>query len=407
MKILTTQNLSKFLLTALITFLIAACTRTPNTRPPTDLVAKIPAENLEQVWQVQLGKMNEADGRGLGITQGEQQIFVASISGRLAALSTEPKGVSSDQVLWQIQMEPNLNAGPTYAEGNLYLGTSKGSVIALDATTGNQIWLRELNSEIVSQPVVAEHKVLVRTSDGRLVALNEFSGEVVWTAEQQMPNLFLRGAAPVLAYQDLVIIGRETGLVEALDLATGTKIWDYRVATPKGRTDLERMVDVQAKLVEDSGRIYVLAYNGQLAALNGRNGNLLWNKDVSGYRDMLLDRGALYVIDKDDILSAYDGSTGAKYWQQDNLKYRQTSSVQADQNNSNELLVVDGFGFVHWLDARDGGFLARYKHTNHVETGEKVVDWMQLDGLHYVLDTDGFVTAYRAEQNIDHLFPPK
>ena len=86
----------------------------------------------------------------------------------------------------------------------------------------------------------------MRTVDGKLRALALADGTELWTAEQQIPRLTLRGtAAPVVA-RDMAISGFDNGRVLAVSLADGATVWDSPVSPPHGRTELERLNDIDA-----------------------------------------------------------------------------------------------------------------------------------------------------------------
>lgn len=374
--------------------LVQACSNSPQTvRVPTELSPLMTPYDLALQWRVEVDKMDAADGRGLTIGYDDEKVYMASASGELTALWKANQARYTDQVAWQIRFEPRVVAGPVVAGDHVIVGTSKGDVLALDAQDGRMIWQTRLNSEVISTPVIERNRVLVRTNDGRVVALNLQDGDSIWTAEHQMPSLFLRGAAPVLVDGNRVFVGRETGFVEALDFATGEQIWEARLALPQGRTDLERMVDIQAALVMDRGRLFALSYNGRMAALNPANGNFIWVKDFSGYRDFVVKDSVVFIVDSDDIVRALDPETGTEYWTQSGLKYRRVSDLKLDEFN-NQLLLSDGLGYVHWLNLRDGGFTARSRHASHLDAGQNILAIHQEDERYYLLDSDGTMAAY-------------
>lgn len=382
----------------LATFLLQGCSSSSQTvRIPTELQPIATTQPLSLQWQLSVDRLAEADGRSLRIAADDAHIYVAASSGLVSALLKKNQSRYSDQVVWQLKLDAAVLAGPVINHNQLLIGTAKGDVISLDAKTGVVNWLTHLNSEIVSKPVIAQQRVLVRTNDGRVVALNLANGAEVWTADHQMPNLFLRGAAPVVVDGEQVYIGRESGYVEALSLHSGEKLWEARVAIPSGRTDLERMVDVQASLVLDSGRLFVLSYNGRMAAINPANGNFLWTKELSGYRDMVVLDKVIYLMDEDDILRALDPTTGTEYWNQQGLKYRMVGDIYIDRLVSTEpqLLVTDGLGYLHWIDPKSGGFNARFKHADHLDFGRQILQLRQDQDRYYLLDSDGRVTSYR------------
>ena len=103
-----------------------------------------------------------------------------------------------------------------------------------------------MKGEILSAPAVAEKEVVVRTVDGKLRALVIADGQELWTAEQQIPRLTLRGtAAPVVA-RDIAISGFDNGRVLAVSLVDGATVWDSPVSPSHGRTELERLNDIDA-----------------------------------------------------------------------------------------------------------------------------------------------------------------
>lgn len=378
---------------------LQACSSTSQTvRTPTPLNSGVDERDLSFEWQVSVDKLAEADGRSLVIADDGKRLYVASSSGLVTALWKQNKSRYTDQVIWQTKYEAAVLAGPVLADGKLLIGSAKGDLLALSPETGQVVWQTQLNSEVVSTPVVATGRIFVRTNDGRVIALNVQSGEVIWVADHQMPNLFIRGAAPVLINDDKVYVGRESGFVEALSVSTGETIWDARIATPSGRTDLERMVDIQSGLVLHNERLFVLSYNGRIAAVNPKNGNISWAKDISGYRDFVVLDNVIYLVDETDVLRALDPATGTEFWNQTALQYRLLGDVLIDSNSAAShpsILLSDGLGYLHWLDPKDGHITARFKHANHLKDGEKILQIHQDKKHYFVLDSDGGVTAYQ------------
>lgn len=382
----------------LSSFLLQACSSTSQTvRIPTPLISAVDDYDLSLEWQVSVDKLAEADGRSLAFADDGERLFVASSSGLVTALWKHNQARYTDQVIWQAKYEASILSGPILANNHLIMGTSKGDLLALSPSDGGVLWQAQLNSEVVSMPVVQDNQVFVRTNDGRVVSVNLQTGDVIWVADHQMPNLFMRGSAPVLLDGDRLYVGRESGFVEALSVETGEKIWEARIAIPRGRTDLERMVDIQSRLILDSGRLFVLSYNGRMAALNTSGGHISWAKDISGYRDFVILDNVLYLLDEDDIFRALDPTTGTEYWNQDSLKYRMTGDVLVDKTayEFDSILLRDGLGYLHWLDPKKGHFIARFKHANHLNDGEQILQIHQDGQRYYVLDSDGSVTAYQ------------
>lgn len=391
---------TSFLVAGLLlsTVFLQACSSTSQTvNTPTPLSSGVTERNLTLEWQVSVDKLAEADGRSLALADDGQRLYVGSSSGLLTAFWKKNQSRHTDQVIWQVKYEAPILAGPVLTDEKVLIGSAKGDLLALSPENGQVIWQTQLNSELVSTPVVESDQVFVRTNDGRVVALNLQTGEVIWVSDHQMPNLSIRGAAPVLVEDDKVFVGRESGFVEALSVSTGETVWEARIATPSGRTDLERMVDIQSSLVLEKGRLFVLSYNGRMAALNPKNGNISWAKDISGYRDFVVLDNVIYLVDEQDVLRALDPVTGTEFWNQEALQYRLLGDVLVDSNSPQQtmLFLADGLGYLHWLDPKDGHVMTRFKHANHLKDGDKILKIHQDKQRYYVLDSDGSVTAYQ------------
>ncbi|BBP42975.1 outer membrane protein assembly factor BamB [Thiosulfativibrio zosterae] len=381
---------------------LTACSSAKIVRVPTPLAEMSSPLELQRDWQLTLDQFAYSDSEGLYFGADDQQVYFATPSGLLTAVTKSTKTRWQDQIVWQQKFDQPLISGPTVEEENLILGTAKGSLIALSKKTGQLVWQTQLSSEVLSRAVVADGDIYVRTVDGKLNAVKASTGKVKWVVDHQLPNLSLRGIAPITIHDDVVYVGWESGYVEALSAKSGERLWRTQVAIPKGRTDLERMVDLQSQLILTQGRLFVLGYHGQLVSLNPQTGNLYWSKPVSGFRDFVVDESRVYLVDEDDILSAFDVANGTEVWRKDAYKYRVLTDVLS--YNSDQLLLADGQGYVFWIDKIDGSEFARSRVSNNYGTGDKIVRVMQDDNRIYIQDVDGIVSAYRIKPSNWYLF---
>lgn len=381
---------------------MTACSSANVVRIPTPLAQMSSPLELKRDWQLTLEKFSYSDSEGLYFASDEEQVYFATPSGHLTAALKAPTSRWVDQVVWQQKIDQPIVSGPTLSDNLLIVGTSKGSLIALSKDTGAFIWQTQLSSEVLSRATVADGDIYVRTVDGKLVAVKLTTGAVKWVVEHQLPNLSLRGIAPITVADDVVYVGWESGYVEALSAKAGERLWRVQVAIPKGRTDLERMVDLQSELILKQGRLFVLGYHGQLISLNPQTGNLYWSKPVSGFRDFVVDEQNVYLVDEDDILSAYDVTNGTEVWRKEAYKYRLLNDVLS--YNDEQLLLADGQGYVFWVDKVDGTEFARSKISNDLGTGDKIVRIFSESNQIYIQDIDGIVSAYHVKPTNWYLF---
>ena len=171
--------------------------------------------------------------------------------------------------------------------------------------------------------------VVVRTGDGKFTGLDARTGERRWVYAHVMPALSLRGNASPLLTHNLVIAGLETGKLLVLSLDRGLPITEKTIAAPRGRTEIERLIDIDAepKILGDT--LYLVAYRGSVAAIDMHGGNLLWNRELSSYAGLAVDERQVYVSDETDAVLALDRRNGGTLWKQAELTGRRLSAPVA------------------------------------------------------------------------------
>jgi len=331
--------------------LIAGCSRNEPINPPTPLQAIAPKVNLSSLWSQSIGSAGRKDVPGLKVVEHEKLVYAASGNGGVAAVSLE------GQVQWQVQLNQPLVSGPAFSEVSelLYVGSARGEVFCLKAKSGEQVWKVQMETEALAL-TTGSGRVFVRTADGRLTALDALVGNKLWVLDHDMPSLSVRGMSAPVRLSNAMVLGWEDGSVEAILQENGERAWEARIALPRGRTDIERMVDVQSTILTDGVRLFAAATNGKVTALEAQSGNQLWTSDTSTWVDMALGERSLFVVAEDDTLRSLSRDTGRVLWKQDALKYRRISKAITW---GNWVVVADMQGVLHLLNAADGHLIGR------------------------------------------------
>lgn len=251
-----------------------------------------------------------------------------------------------------------ISGGVGYGYGNLYLGTENGDVFALSAETGKLLWLTDVKGEVLAAPVTGDGLVVISSGAGTLIALHPDTGEQRWLFENEQPPLTLRGVSEPVIESGGIIYGSAAGKVGVLIAERGFQAWEESIATPKGSTDLSRLVDVDARPQVVAGVIYALAYNGELVALDLRTGRQLWKRDYASFRNFSVSGNVIYLVDSVGRIYAIDRRNGTEVWTQFDLHrhYLTGTVVYKDY-----LVIGDNKGHLHWLDRNSGEFVARQK----------------------------------------------
>ena len=309
------------------------------------------------------------------------RVFAAGYKGDIAAYDP-----FTGEQLWAVDTGIPISGGPGAGAGLVVAGSSGGDVVALSDADGTEAWRAKVSSEVLSAPAVGARIVVVRTVDGKLFGLDSGSGERSWVYDRTVPTLTLRGtSAPVIA-GDLVVAGFDSGHLAAVSLEDGRLVWESQVAPPTGRTELERLADIDADPVVVDGVVYVVTYQGRIAAFDLTTGRGLWRREMSSHTGIDAGQRLLYVTDEQSHVWALDHGSGSSLWRQDGLDLRQaTRPVEFGQY----VVVADFDGHVHWLSADDGRFVAR------VRTGGSAVRAppVAAEAAVYVLGETGKLTA--------------
>jgi outer membrane protein assembly factor BamB len=325
-----------------------------NAIEPTELKDFEPRISVDDLWSKRVGKGADKHYLKLTPTVLGKNLYVADRYGRLAASDLE-----SGKIIWEVRDKKlPYTGGPGAGDGLVLIGTGDARVIAREADNGKLRWVAKVSSEVLASPRAADGMVVVRTGDGKLYGLDSQSGTQIWVYDRSVPTLTLRGNAAPVIDDDIVLAGFDNGRLVALDLRTGKLLWESQLAIPSGRSDLERMVDVDGEPVVVGATVYVASFQGGIAAISVIDGQIEWTRDISSYAELAVGDERIYVTDEFGSIWALDRHSGNSIWKQEGLGYRLVSGPSYYQGY---VVVGDFQGYMHWLDASTGDFAFRAK----------------------------------------------
>jgi outer membrane protein assembly factor BamB len=380
----------RWLTLALITALLPGCSwikswgDEDDLNAPAELVEFTPTIKTAQVWKTKVGDGQDRRGMQLRPAYSAGTVYAAGHKGRLLAVASET-GVTR----WEVKTDLPFSGGPGLGESRVLMGTQDGRVLAFTKEDGSLLWSAVVSSEILAAPAEDEGIVVVRCIDGRVFGFRADNGERLWIYDHSVPLLTLRGNAPPLVRAGVVFVGYDGGEVVALRLADGIQLWEQAVVSPEGRTELERLADIDGQLVFVASDLLVSSYKNRLASLAADSGRLLWFKDVSSATGVVVDRTNLAISDASGELWMLDRRNGTTLWKQDQLARR---GLTRPAFYGKLVVVGDNEGYLHWLDTEDGSFVSRNKVGGKGFTGPPVAVGTTL----FAMTRSGELVAYRA-----------
>lgn len=353
-----------------------------NAVPPAELEDIADPVPLKQLWSTDIGVGYDEQSVNLVPTVLGPYVLAADRDGRVVELSAE-----TGKKLWETKTDAPISAGPGAGEGLVLVGTSDAEVLALSIDDGAILWRAQVSSEVLAVPRIDAGVVVIQTADGAITGLSGNDGHQLWVTDHSVPVLTLRGTSSPAVERGAVIAGFSNGKVAALTSANGFRVWETSIAIPQGRSELDRLVDVDANPIIVGDTVYVVSFQGKLAIIDLRNGNLGWTRDMSSYAGLGVDFSQVYVTDEDSKIWALSRDNGASVWKQEKLHDR---ALTAPEPFGGYVAVGDFEGYLHLLSSVDGHIAGRVK-----VNGKGIAERPRaVDDVLYVYGKGGTLAAY-------------
>lgn len=369
---------------------------------PAELVELTGALQTKAAWTHKLGDGHQRLGlRTHPVIEGDR-VYVVDDAGRVKVV-----GLASGDVIWEQQvvsnqqkfsgrvffwrrkiLENGLTSTPAVGNGMIIVGGRNGEVVALDADSGSERWKANVSSEVMAAPLITSDRIIVRSNDGRVHALDPASGARKWVFDRGLPSLTVRGNSAAVAGQGAVYVGYDDGTVIVLRLEDGARGWEQSVADPEGRTELDRMADIDGEMQVGLNELYAVSFHDRMMSISTANGRPLWTRDVGSHTGLAMLTDRLLVSDKAGTVWAIDRSSGSALWKQDVLTNRwlTTPAIHGDF-----AVVGDIEGYLHWIRIATGEIAARVRLDKAAILGTPQVS---TDGLLVAQSVEGKVAAY-------------
>lgn len=343
-----------WLLILLLPFMLMACSNDDDSViPPSPLPQFKSTAKVKKVWAVSVGKGDEDAFQTLKPAVTERWVFAAARNGVVVKIDRE-----TGERIWRIETEKTITGGVGAGYGLVVVGTGNGDVLVLNEEDGTLLWEKALGGQIMAAPAVGPDRVIVQSIDGRLHGLARNDGAVAWLFDTSIPILTLRGESSPVVIGGATLAGFANGKLAALDTNTGFVAWERVIGESKGRSELERLNDLDGRFWVSGKTVYAVTYQGNVAALDIPSGRLLWQRKLSSFAGVSEFLSQLYVVDDESVIHAMESLSGTDLWQQDIFRGRGLSAPTAYDRY---LVVGDFEGYLHWLSYKDGSLVARVK----------------------------------------------
>ena len=294
----------------------------------------------------------------LGLAQG--QVFAADPKGEVTAYQGKQR-ISQNKI-----SKAGTSAGAVAGEGIVVVANKKGQLFALDQATGQTKWQSQLSSAVLAPSLIQAGRVITLANDGTVFAHDISTGQQIWTYNLPKVDFSMRGtAAPVAVDPRTVLVAWANSYVYVIDTVTGIPQLQRRVSINDGRSDIQRLNDIDGEPVVAGRYLISTSYQGQLTAMDLASQQVIWSEDASSLRSPVIFDNKVFVAQSSGQLTAYDITTGQQLWQNEQLLNRRLSNPAV---LGNQLVVGDLDGVLHLVDPNSGNLIGRAKTSGEVRS---------------------------------------
>ena len=361
-------------------FILQACS---NSRPALPAPPAFDSQVvLKNEWRTNVdGGFGESSER-FSIVSDDEAVFLVTNKGTAYELDQE-----RGRILHAVKTDHRVSSGVVRNGDTLYFGTYDAKLVAVSLSMGSVLWEKTLSSELLSEAFYANGKLAVQTADGWLSLLDANSGDTLWRAKEDLPSLTVRGTSAPVISQDRVVAGFSNGKLKAFSIEDGNLLWSYDVGKPEGRYEIERLSDIDGRLVVVDNVVYAVAYNGTLAALSLETGRPVWQRNISSSVGVAVSGQLLIAVDMKSRVIALNAKNGSEVWQNSQLLERDLITPEFLRDY---VAVMDRGGYVHLLDLNSGEIVGRKVAGNKSPPGSRMV---AVDQKLFILTPNSNVTA--------------
>jgi outer membrane assembly lipoprotein YfgL len=338
------RSFARWINIGLIGTLLVACASGVDKPKPADLGANPALLGVRTAWTTKIGAVSFP----LEIKVNGPVVALATSDGSVVAIDAR---TGSD--LWRSQVNGGILAGVGSDGRFVSVVTKSNELVILDS--GREIWRSRLLTQVFTAPLVAGDRVFVLGADRTVAAFDALSGRRLWINQRPSESLVLRQAGVLTAVGNTLVVGLSGHLV-GINPANGNMIWDAAIATPRGTNEIERLVDLVGGVSRYAENLCVRSFQTSVACVDSSRGVVTWSRPASGVVGLHGDDQQIYGVESDARIHAWRRTDGELVWSSDRLRFHELSAPLVIGRS---VVIGDENGMVHFLSRKDGALLTR------------------------------------------------
>ena len=273
-------------------------------------------DKLKKIWSVDIGdgagddeRLNSAPVVSNGV------VYAVDANSKVSAFNAQ-----NGAQIWRAKLQPgdddegHIGGGLAFEDGLLFVTTGFAEAIALNATSGEVVWRKNLNAPIRSAPTARGGRLFVVTMNNQLFALDAKTGKTLWQ-HRGLPQIasILGGASPAVD-KGVVVVPYTSGELLAIKVENGRVLWQDSL-TAMRRTDvMSNLSGIRGRPLIDRGLVVAISNGGVMAALDIRTGRRIWSREIAGIESPWVAGDYIFVITTQSELVVINRKDGRIHW---------------------------------------------------------------------------------------------
>ena len=207
-----------------------------------------------------------------------------------------------------------FGGGMAYDQGNLYISTSLGELVAVSLTTKTILWKKQLSGISRGAPVIEKDIVSVVTENNRTAAYSTKNGQAVWTHEGTPESASVALSVGPASNGSTLVIPYSSGELVALKSANGAFLWSKILGESKSAL-AKIFPHITANPVIKDEFVYAGSLNDQFAKISLKNGQVIWDAKIGAMGLPIISGNTIFLTTSKRTVVALSEVTGKIIWE--------------------------------------------------------------------------------------------
>jgi outer membrane protein assembly factor BamB len=247
----------------------------------------------------------------------EGKVFAKDAQSTVSAFDAD-----TGKLIWRVTLAPEkardtdeFGGGLAYYGGKLFVTTGFASVYSLDPADGKEIWTSSVSAPVRGAPLVFGDRVFAISIDNKIQAMAAVDGSDLWQySALQESTGFVGGNSPA-GSGDFVVAPFSSGELVGLRIDNGRPVWNESLIGPRSEVRaFGNLADIRGRPVIDRGVVVAMGSAGQIAAVDLRSGQRLWERSIGGSQTPWVAGRFLFVVAGSADIAAISRDNGKIKW---------------------------------------------------------------------------------------------